>query len=225
MLLLTSAKRLKMNIYLLSGLGADKRVFSRLVFSANHVIRHIEWISPISNEGLSSYAERLSRQIDEAEPFCLVGISFGGMVAVELNKFVKPLQTIIISSASTDLQIPWYYKVLGRLKIHTLVPVKILKAPTALTFWFFGTKTDEEKNMLTEILKETDGKFLRWSISKITNWDHKIKPEGIYQVHGTSDRILPAGYIKADLEVRNGGHLMVYSKSEIITSILAKRLG
>lgn len=121
MLILTSPKRLKMNIYLLSGLGADKRVFSRLVFSANHVIRHIEWISPISNEGLSSYAERLSRQIDEAEPFCLVGISFGGMVAVELNKFVKPLQTIIISSASTDVQIPWYYKVLGRLKIHTLV--------------------------------------------------------------------------------------------------------
>ena len=100
-----------MNIYLLSGLGADKRVFSRVAFSANHVVRHIEWISPISNEGLSSYARRLSGQIDEAQPFCWVGISFGGVVAVELNKFVKPLQTIIISSAWTDVQIPWYYKV------------------------------------------------------------------------------------------------------------------
>jgi hypothetical protein len=48
---------------------------------------------------------------------------------------------------------------------------------------------------------------------------------GIYQIHGTADRIFPAAFIKADLEVRNGGHLMVYSKNEIITSILAERLG
>jgi hypothetical protein len=214
-----------MNIYLISGLGADKRVFSKLVFSASHVIKHIEWISPISNEDLSSYARRLSRQINEAEPLCLVGVSFGGMIAVELNKVMKPLQTIIISSASTDDQIPWYYKIVGRLKIYTLVPVKILKAPTALTFWFFGTKTKEEKCLLTHILKDTDGRFLKWAISKITNWDQKLILKGIYQIHGAADRIFPAASIKADLEVRNGGHLMVYSKHDIITSILAERLG
>jgi hypothetical protein len=135
-----------MNIYLISGLGADKRVFSKLVFSASHVIKHIAWISPISNEDLSSYARRLSMQINEAEPFCLVGVSFGGMIAVELNKVMKPLQTIIIFSASTNAQIPWYYKIVGRFKIYTLVPIRILKAPTALTFWFFGTKT-EGKNV------------------------------------------------------------------------------
>jgi len=219
------SKRLKMNIYLISGLGANKRVFSKLVFSDSHVIKHIEWISPISNEDLSSYARRLSRQIDEAEPFCLVGVSFGGMVAVELNKFMKPIQTIIISSASTDAQIPWYYKILGRLKIYTLVPVKILKAPTALTFWFFGTKTDEEKRLLTQILKDTDARFLKWAISKITNWDQKIRPTDIYQLHGTADRIFPFAFIKADLEVENGGHLMIYSKNEIISSILAEKLG
>jgi pimeloyl-ACP methyl ester carboxylesterase len=72
-----------MNIYLISGLGADKRVFSKLGFSTNHVIKHIEWIKPNSNEDLSSYARRLARQIDESKPFFLVGVSFGGMIAVE----------------------------------------------------------------------------------------------------------------------------------------------
>jgi hypothetical protein len=214
-----------MNIYLISGLGADKRVFSKLVFSASHVIKHIEWIPPISNEDLSSYTRRLSKQINEVEPFCLVGVSFGGMVAVELNKFMKPSQTIIISSASTDAQIPWYYKIVGRLRIDRLVPIKILKAPTALTFWFFGIRTEEEKSLLTQILKDTDGRFLKWAILKITNWDQKIMLKDIYQIHGTADRIFPAAFIKADLKVRNGGHLMVYSKNEIITSILAERLG
>lgn len=214
-----------MNIYLISGLGADKRVFSKLVFSASHVIKHIEWISPNSNEDLSSYARRLASQIDETKPFFLVGVSFGGMIAVELNKFMKPLKTIIISSASTDAQIPWYYKIAGRLKIYTLVPVKVLKAPTPLTFLFFGTKTEEEKSLLTQILKDTDGRFLKWAISKITNWDQKITFKGIYHVHGTADRILPAAFLQPDIKVRNGGHLMVYSQNEIITKIVNDKLG
>jgi hypothetical protein len=214
-----------MNIYLISGLGADKRVFSKLVFSTNHVIKHIEWIKPNFNEDLSSYARRLARQIDESKPFFLVGVSFGGMIAVELNKFISPLQTIIISSASTDAQIPWYYKIVGRLKIYKLIPVKVLKAPTPLTFWFFGTKTKEEKSLLTQILKDTDGSFLKWAISKITNWDQKITLKGIYHVHGTADRILPVAFIQPDFNVINGGHLMVYSQNEIITKILADWLG
>ena len=214
-----------MNVYLISGLGADKRVFSKLVFSDRHVIKHIEWISPNPNEGLSFYARRLASQIDETKPFFLVGVSFGGMIAVELNKFMKPLKTIIISSASTDGQIPWYYKIVGRLKIYTLVPVKILKAPTPLTLWFFGTKTEEEKSLLTQILKDTDGRFLKWAISKITNWDQKVKLKGIYHVHGTADRILPVAFMQPDVKVRNGGHLMVYSQSGIITKIVNNRLG
>ena len=214
-----------MNVYLISGLGADKRVFSKLGFSANHIIRHIEWILPKSKEDLSSYAKRLARQIDENEPFFLVGVSFGGMIAVEISKFLKHLQTIIISSASVDAQIPWYYKIVGRLKIHTLIPVKVMKAPTPLTFWFFGIKTEEEKSLLTQILKDTDGKFLKWAISKITNWNQKITVKGIYHVHGTADRILPIAFVHPHFKVENGGHLMVYSQSSIITKILTDKLG
>lgn len=213
-----------MNVYLISGLGADKRIFSKLGFSASLVIKHIEWISPNSNEDLSYYARRLATQIDETEPFFLVGVSFGGMIAVEINKFMKPLQTIIISSASTDAQIPWYYKIVGRLKIYKMVPAKVLKAPTSLTFWFFGIKTEEEKSLLTQIFKDTDDRFLKWAISKITNWDQKVILKDIYHVHGTADRILPIALVQPDFKVRNGGHLMVYTENKIISEILTNRL-
>ena len=214
-----------MNIYLLSGLGADKRIFSKLSFSSDHQITHVEWISPISSEDLSSYARRLASQIDETKPFVLIGVSFGGMVAIELNKFMNPLQTIIISSASTDAQIPWYYKVVGLFKLYRIVPVKVLKAPTALAFWFFGTKTDEERKLLAEILKDTDGKFLTWAISKITNWSQRTILPNIYHIHGTADRILPLKFLKPNAEVSNGGHLMVFSNHDAITALIAGRIG
>ncbi len=214
-----------MNVYLISGLGADKRIFSNLSFSDQYVINHIEWISPTKREGLVSYSKRLSEQIDQSEPFILIGVSFGGMIAVEICSFLKPIKTIIISSVTTDRQIPWYYKLSGMVNLHRLVPIKILKAPTILTFWFFGTKTKEQKSLLTQILNDTDDKFLKWAISKITTWKQKIRPENLYHIHGTSDRILPLAFINPDLQIQNGGHLMVYDQYDQISCILADKMG
>ncbi|SDF62642.1 Thioesterase domain-containing protein [Pedobacter terrae] len=84
-----------MNAYFISGLGADQRIFSRLKLSEKISIIHVEWINPNKNETLEVYAERLSRIIDTSKPFALVGVSFGGMIAVELAKLLKPLQLLL----------------------------------------------------------------------------------------------------------------------------------
>ena len=214
-----------MNVYLLSGLGADKRVFSKLTFSEEYILNHIDWIAPAPEEKLINYARRLSKQIDETEAFILIGVSFGGMIAVEMCSFLKPKKVIIISSAATVEQIPWYYKLSGILNLHILIPTSFLKAPTLLTFWFFGTKTKEQQYLLTEILKDTDGVFLKWAISKITTWKHKVRPDDLYHIHGTADRILPLAFIMSDLSIQNGGHLMIYDQYEIISKALADKLG
>jgi pimeloyl-ACP methyl ester carboxylesterase len=213
-----------MNVYLLSGLGADKRVFSKLSFSDEYAINHIAWITPHHNEELADYAKRLSTQIEQSKPFILIGVSFGGMIAVEICGFLKPGKTIIISSASTSDQIPWYYKIAGLLNLHQIVPSKLLKAPTPIAFWFFGARDKEQKNLLSEILKDTDGSFLKWALSKIINWKHQHKPDNLYQIHGSSDKILPITFIKPDLKIINGGHLMVYNQYDIISIALAEQM-
>jgi len=213
-----------MNAYLLSGLGADKRIFTKLTFPKKYVIQHIDWIAPLHNEEVTAYSKRLSAQIDQDQPFVLIGVSFGGIIAVEIGNFLKPVRTIILSSASGAGQIPWYYKVCGILKLHQVVPTRLLKAPTALLFWFFGIKGKEQRDLLTQILKETDESFLKWAISKITTWKQNLIPKNLYHIHGTADRILPMAFIKPDLQIPNGGHLMVYDQYELITKILADKL-
>lgn len=209
-----------MNVYFLSGLGADKRIFSRLVFTEHFKLNHIEWIPPIDNEALDVYCSRLSRQIDQTEPFILIGVSFGGLVAIEIAKVLRPLKIIIISSISGDDQLPWYYKLAGLIQVHKVLPVKVLKISGPLMFWFFGASTKEAKVLLTQILKDTDADFLKWAISKILSWKQKTAPD-LFQIHGTADHILPS-FAGADLKVKNGGHLMVYDKSEMISNILAQ---
>ncbi|MGN6647483.1 MAG: alpha/beta fold hydrolase, partial [Cytophaga sp.] len=70
-----------MVLYFFSGLGADKRVFKKLRLPEHVEIRHVEWIQPQPEESLKNYVRRLSAVIQTDKPFCLIGLSFGGIVA------------------------------------------------------------------------------------------------------------------------------------------------
>ena len=67
-------------IYLLGGLGADKKVFNFLDLRDYKLI-HIGWNEPMMNEPIESYARRLLEQIPAAKP-TLIGVSFGGMMDI-----------------------------------------------------------------------------------------------------------------------------------------------
>ena len=67
-----------MNAYFISGLGADKRVFSKLKIDGQINIIHLDWIEPVKKESLASYTKRLSKKVDTTTPFAIVGVSFGG---------------------------------------------------------------------------------------------------------------------------------------------------
>ena len=67
-------------LYLLSGLGADKRVFDCLDLSG-FKLNHIVWIDPLDNETIEDYAQRLLLQIPASRP-TLMGVSFGGIMAI-----------------------------------------------------------------------------------------------------------------------------------------------
>ncbi|MDH4294838.1 MAG: hypothetical protein OEV74_01060 [Cyclobacteriaceae bacterium] len=82
------------DLFLLSGLGADSRVFDFLDLS-NYNIHFIEWIDPHENEPIEAYARRLKVNIKKENPI-LLGISFGGMMAIEIGKQIRAEKIIII---------------------------------------------------------------------------------------------------------------------------------
>lgn len=208
-------------IYLLSGLGADKRVFDFIDFSGFKT-NHVDWIAPTENESIENYAKRLLGQIKTMQPI-IIGVSFGGMVTVEIAKIIETERVIIISSAKTKFDIPFYFRVVGQLRINKLIPTRILKTVNSLTYWFFGTKTKRENELLRSIIKETDNRFLNWAVDKIANWRNTTLLTNLTHIHGTNDKILP--FKTADYKVSNGGHLMIVNKAEEISGLINKILG
>jgi len=205
-------------IYLLSGLGADKRVFEFLDLS-DFKVNHVDWIEPTDNETIQSYAQRLLKQITTDRPI-IIGVSFGGIMTIEIAKLIETEKLILISSAKTKNDIPIYYRLVGQLGLNKIIPTWILKNVNPLTYWFFGTKTKKQKDLLKEILKETGDKFLKWAIDKIVNWENVTELKNVKTIHGTADRILP--FKTADFKIINGGHLMIIDKADELNGVLKK---
>ena len=66
----------------------------------------IEWIIPKKKETIKQYARRMAAFVEKTKPI-LIGISFGGVMAQEMNEFLDLKKLIIISSImALNIRIP-----------------------------------------------------------------------------------------------------------------------
>lgn len=209
-------------IYIFPGLGADERVFQRLDFSG-YEVTFIKWISPERNEAIEKYALRLSKQITHPQPI-LIGLSFGGMIAMEIAKQIETEKIILISSAKSKFEIPFFYRLAGILGIHKLLPSRLLKSSNFITNWFFGAHSTFDKKLLRQILLETDSLFLKWAIDKIVRWKNETIPSNVFHIHGTKDKILPLRYVVCNISIQNGGHFMILNNADEVNGHLHQYL-
>ena len=207
-----------MTIYGISGLGADERVFQYLELSQK--IDPIHWINPKDGESIRSYALRLADQIID-DDFILIAVSFGGLVAVELNKILKPKLTILVSSADTNQDFRIIYSLMGKTGLIRFIPTFLLAPPRAIMYWLFGAKN---KKLLGEILKDTDLGFTKWAITQLTTWTNKERTANLIKIHGTADKLIPYKSDRQTIAIKNGEHFMIVDKAQEISKIIEDKI-
>ena len=147
------------------------------------------------------------------------------MVAVEMAKLLNPATKIIVSSTMLSTHLPPLYRFAGKLGLLKFIPAKFLKSSNKLTQnYYFGTRSNSEKTLLSKIIKDTDPYFLKWAIGSILSWKNENRPERIYHIHGTNDKILYSKIAQPDFIIVNGTHFMVYQNAEEISGIINKLL-
>src|SRR4051812_2879802 len=95
-------------VYVFSGLGTDERLFQYIDF-CGFTVHYIKWITPLKGEAIQSYALRITEQIHADKPV-FIGVSFGGVMAVEVARLMVTEGIILIASVKTKLEIPPYYR-------------------------------------------------------------------------------------------------------------------
>jgi pimeloyl-ACP methyl ester carboxylesterase len=205
-------------VYFISGLGADKRVFSFLDLSFCEPV-FIDWIEPLKKESLESYALRLRKIIPESNPV-IVGISFGGMLATEMAKADPNIKAIIISSNKTVKEFPKHIRAFKYFPFYKWLPGRMMKKSAYFLKWVLGKNGKEQKKVLLEIIRDTDTGFVKWSITAILSWENKETPKNVIHIHGTADKLLPFRLVKADHTIKGGNHVMPMDSHEEISVLL-----
>ena len=206
-----------MKLYMIGGLGADQRVFQYL--DLNYDTQVIHWIEPKPNEELRFYVKRLSKQINKNEEFELLGVSFGGIIAIELSKITNPKKITLISSVTSSDQLNQVYISIGRTKLLNLIPNSIIKPPKQLLGFLFSTKN---KQLLEQIIGDTSPTFIRWALNSIINWSNNTNTVEVVRIHGTKDRIIP---LKGEaILIKEGGHFMIVDKADEISKLINERM-
>ena len=211
-------------IYFVSGLGADERVFQMLKLEGYRPV-HIHWINPERGESIADYAQRLTAQIPVPNPI-LVGLSFGGIIAVEIAKQIAVKQVILISSVKDHREVPLYFKLFRWLPIHRIFPFKsLLWAGYMIAYWLFSVECLEERCLLKQILVDTDPHFLKWALHKVVTWRNHSYPTQLHQIHGSNDRIFPVRYVEPEFLLAGGGHLMVINRAGQVSTLIEQIIG
>ncbi len=207
-----------MKVYFISGLGADEKAFQALDLSAVEKI-HLNWIPPLHKESIESYAKRMAERIEEENPI-IIGLSFGGMMAIEIAKIISVQQVIIISSAKGKMELPPYFSICRYIPFHKILPIRAIGLNEKAMLYIFGTRNEEQKQNLINIINNTVEGFNNWAIDRIVKWKNTVVPKNLVHIHGDSDKLLPLGYVKSDYVISNGGHFMIVNQAKDISTII-----
>jgi len=209
-------------IYCISGLGADQRVFQKLQIPGAELVP-VAWPALDRQDDMPGYAQKILAQIPEQDP-TLIGVSFGGMLSVEIVKQLPMARAIIVSSAKTQDELPPLSGFIQFLFRANLVPVGLFKNFHSLIAARFGPGTRESKKLLMSIVNDTDTDFMKRAFQAMLGWENDEVPPGVVHIHGTADRLIPPDRIKPDQWIEGGTHFMIYDRAAEISRIIVSQL-
>ena len=201
-------------IYCISGLGADERAFSRLQISG-HTLVNLPWLLPEDKETIEHYAKRMSVGITEENPV-LMGLSFGGMMSIEISKILPVEKIILISSIKSAVELPWWMMGAGKLRLNKIVSMRSYKILEPIQNRFLGVKDKGEIEMVRNYRKI----YTNWAINQVLNWKNNWQPPTIFHIHGDNDKMFPIRNVSPTHIIKGGGHFMIMNKAAEISECI-----
>ncbi|RKR83088.1 hypothetical protein BDD43_3289 [Mucilaginibacter gracilis] len=207
-------------LFLISGLGADERLFKNLNLSAYNVVP-VTWIEPDKNDSLTSYASKLINRFGIEPQSSVIGVSLGGMLTVEIAKQVELKHAIIISSIKSGTEAPWYFSFFRRVPVYKLISGGFIKSLGPIIRPLFGRFAgSKESPLFYSMLKNSNAKFLSWATGATLHWNGQPAPCKINHLIGDADLIFNHKLIKDAIVIPKGDHMMVFTRAAEISLIV-----
>ena len=213
-----------MDLYLIPGLGADRRLFGKLDLG-DHTLHFLDW--PLMPEGsrLRDFAHTLSKHVDATRPHTLIGVSMGGMVAQELAALTGPKRVIIISSWKGPQEMPMPIRILRGTHPERMLTPALVKHTLPLVRWQMGVTSPEDVTLFDALVRAHPLEQLKVQINACLGWEGPAVPvEGLVHIHGDQDRLMPIAHIADPVVISGGTHFMVFSQAADVGAAVRRAL-
>lgn len=210
-------------IYCISGLAADERAFAGLQ-TEGYRLTFLPWILPHPDEPIADYASRMKQGIGEANPI-LMGLSFGGMMCIEIARLITVEKLILISSISTRAELPWWMKAAGVMRLQRIFPLRSSSLTEPIQNRFIGVTNRRDLEMVREYRRNAPQAYVDWAIDRVLSWQNQWRPGNLFHIHGDADRMFPIKNVSPTHVIRDGGHLMIMNKATEVSAALKEILG
>lgn len=211
-----------MVIYAIPGLGTAEKLYVNTKIKGVEIIV-LDWPTPDKNDTMQTYARKFLPQINTSVPFCLLGVSFGGMLCTELSKITTPQKTFLVSTSKSRKELPWFIKMFKYFPVHKIISEKQHRKMAYQGRWIIGFGKAYIPEFLGMINSMTENYF-KYCINIIVTWKGKELPKNSIHIHGDADRLLWYKYVNPDYTIKQGSHAMIVFRAEEINKIIEKEL-
>jgi pimeloyl-ACP methyl ester carboxylesterase len=226
---------------LFNGIGVDSRVYT---YQRSLPVRlHTpEWIDPRDDdESLGEYSRRMAAGIEpdsDADPLYVGGLSFGGMVALEAARVLRPRGVFLISSCFSSRDIAAPVRLFGKLIGVTplaLASAAMVMAP--LIVRVVGRSNRHQRRLLVRLLPDVHLRSARWAGPAILRWEFGDDggtdrlPCPVHHIHGGRDLIVPlenvnhGPYPPPDVVLPEAGHALNITHAVETNRFILERMG
>ncbi len=210
-------------LILLPGIGTDARVFAVQKMAFPQLVVP-PWLPPRWQESLSEYAARMAEAVNPGGPCYIGGMSFGGMVALEMSRHLPVKACLLISSLRSARELPqwarwlgpgawllppwtdWVVSATGTVMLRTLGPV----LPKPL------------KQSCSHLSRMYPCPMLPWACRAVVKW--KPDPNSwtcpISHLHGDRDRVIPHRRTTPTQIVPDGGHVLPLTHPFVVNDFI-----
>jgi len=208
-------------VFLISGLGADKRLFKNIKLPDGFKCMLVDWHIPDQEDTLATYAQAIVKQNDIKPGDIVLGVSLGGMLSVEIAKQVKLAKVILVSSIKSHTEAPWYFSVFRRIPVYRVTPDSLLTGVGFMVRPVFGPMAPGDLALFQIMLASSSPIFIKWAMGAVLHWQNNVVLPNLYHIIGDKDLVFPYKNIKQPTAIIKGGtHIMVFDRAAEINHLL-----
>ena len=210
-------------LLLIPGLGVDGRLFlPQHSIDADIITPALP--DPMPFESIGHYAWRITRDIPSSENLWIGGMSFGGMLALEAARYLKPRGVVLIAStrygSNHALPFRWLAYFTSAISTRTIKRLLLL-APMLVRI--VGRPNRSQRRFLLKLVEDAHLTLTRWGAREAMKYVYDSSlPCPVYQIHGEIDRLVPVVNVRPDAVIKNAGHVVNVTHSAEVNELIRR---